>query len=334
MTDTEKREQTSILRRFGAALRFTIGVGLLVLAFRQLNLAMLVEAFRGIQVFWVIAAVLAFMLGSGLRILRWYVLVKPIYPSSSGMDITRSWLLGQATNVFMPMYAGDVVRAVAISDRPDERWGALLAVTVLEKAIVLIVVAVFAGLVISWLPPGVVGTDIIRLLAMGIIVVALVLVAVMSSEQVWMFFRSILARSELRFVGKLIAWGDRLVTAMSQIDAVKLIWRVFVLTLLSWAAMISTNLLVMRSLQMDASLLAGTLVTVVLFLVAALGLMPGNIGPFYFLARYSLQILEYDPAKATAFAVVLHAVSILPILLAAGIVLIVHRKPTHGETPT
>ena len=98
------------------------------------------------------------------------------------------------------------------------------------------------------------------------------------------------------------------------------------LTLLAWGAMIATNALLFRALDLPLGATAAGLVMLLVMIGLLPALMPGNIGPFYFFARLALLPFQVDPQLAIAFSILLHLLVTLPPLLGGGLLLLTYRR--------
>jgi hypothetical protein len=108
------------------------------------------------------------------------------------------------------------------------------------------------------------------------------------------------------------------VTNVQMLRSMRVVVPALALTGLVWLVMLATNLLVLRSLGLDADARAGGLVLALVYLGVAPALMPGNFGPFYFFAMLGLTPFGIPEAERGAFAVLLHALVTLPPLVLAG----------------
>ena len=127
-------------------------------------------------------------------------------------------------------------------------------------------------------------------------------------------------------IPRIITFGDRFAEGMELLRRGGRIGSVLGLTLLIWAIMFLTNLTLALGLDLEVPAAAGLLVLVLVYLGVIPGLMPGQVGPFYFFARYSLEQFGVDTAASMVFAVLLHAVVVLTPMLGAGAYLVVSRK--------
>ena len=102
-----------------------------------------------------------------------------------------------------------------------------------------------------------------------------------------------------RWSGRL-ARVDDWVTNVQMLRSMRVVAPVVVLTGLVWLVMLATNLLVLRSLGLDADARAGGLVLALVYLGVAPALMPGNFGPFYFFAMLGLTPFGIPEARSAA----------------------------------
>ena len=145
-----------------------------------------------------------------------------------------------------------------------------------------------------------------------------------------------------RLRGELKGWPNRLMEAFQRGVSIWLQWirqpkktiPAVSLTLVNWILMWITNLLIFRAVGLTAGGVAAALVLALVMIGLMPAWMPGNIAPFYFFATLGLLPFNIPLDLGLAFAVVLHAVVTLPVLLLGGLILLFHGgKIRKGERP-
>jgi uncharacterized membrane protein YbhN (UPF0104 family) len=97
-------------------------------------------------------------------------------------------------------------------------------------------------------------------------------------------------------------------------------------TVLIWAVMWWTNMVLFQAFALDVPFVAGGLVLILAYLGVLPNLMPGNVGPFYFFVQLAMQPLGIPQEIGLAYTVLLHAmVTVIP-LLTAGFSMLVSES--------
>jgi uncharacterized membrane protein YbhN (UPF0104 family) len=320
----------------GWLVRGAAGLGLLYFALRGLDWRQVAVALATVDWPWALAALASLGLSLALKALRWQVLLRGAVPRSSWLNLFGALLAGQAVNIVLPVRGGELSRALLVTPASASRAGILAGIGA-EKVFDLVALTVLA---VGWLPavlavgpqaeaaalqPGWAGAAA----ALGGALALWVLVE--WGEALWRRARRLL---EARLAA--LAPGRRwLVTPFNWVDEILIGLRplrlpvVFLaavgLTVLIWANMLATNLLLFNAFQLDAPLLAGMAVLVLVHIGLLPSIMPGNVGPFYFFTRIALLPFGVPAPVALSYAVLLHALVVLPPLAGGGLFLLAAR---------
>jgi len=308
------------------AVRLTLGFGALIYALRGVDLVALADAIKGLDPLWLAIAFLAVLASIGVKFWRWELLVSPVCPQQSSLSILRSLLLGQAANIVLPLRGGDLVRAAVLAPSGG-RLAAVLAVTVVEKALDLIALGLAAAAAMLLIWPGSVAVSWPGMFLLGLALLLAALVIMSSLDRVWARLRPVLKRLPANIAVSAQKFGDGMVDGIGELRRARHMPPVIALTLLSWLVMLSINIALLKSFAIPAPAGAALLVLVLVHIGVIPALMPGNIGPFYFFARLALTTYGISAAASTGFAVVLHAIITLPPMIGAGLALLMSKTP-------
>lgn len=299
-----------ITRSIGFWLGLAVGIALLWLAARSVNLDALGAALRRANLAWS-APFLVLLFGFyALKARRWGILLQPLGRVPFRL-LFRSIILGYASNAILPAQLGDIVRAVVASREMGLPAAPLLTTVVVERACDLIVVAGLLGvllLVSPEVPAGVV--------ASGAIVLAACLLALV-------FLRLYATRTErvLRIAAGLLGWVGQTrrlrllewirsaaagATAIAQ-------WRPFMacmwLSVAKWLLMAGCNLASFWALGIEAPPGAALLVLAATALAMTLPSAPGYVGAIQVAYVFGLAPFGVDATDAIAASLFFHALS-------------------------
>jgi uncharacterized membrane protein YbhN (UPF0104 family) len=319
------------LRPALAAIRWGIGLLLLVLALRQVDFGGLATSLRATDFGWLLLTLCAVLAGIGLKAVRWGMLLGPVCPEKTPWEILGALLSGQAANILLPFRGGEVVRAAAVVAPTDGRAGAVLVGIGVEKALDFLALSLAAALTVPLMPTGVASSAWARALAAGLALLGAVLAVVLFWRRGWERVRSLASALPVAPRDRVQRWLESASLNLERFAASGSRGMVLVLTAVIWLVMLSTNLALLRALGLDAEPGPAALVLIAVHLSLMPALMPGNLGPFYAAVELGLSPFGVPLEIAALYAIVLHALVTLPPLAGAGLYLIVARGRSSRE---
>jgi glycosyltransferase 2 family protein len=282
---------------------------------------------RGAEPGWLGLGIALLMLSVLVRAERWRSLfspaTRPPLRAANG-----ALLVGYFFNSILPARAGEAARIVSLKRRAQTSQAETLATVVLERLydVAALIVLFFAAS--RWLPPtswsG--STALLAAGLVGALVVAVVILGAFGERPI---------AAALRPLGRLGLSGERIEQIAGSVGrglaglrhprvaAVAGAW-----TMLAWLLTALSTWLVMRALDLDLPPGAGVLVVIAIGLAMVLPAAPGALGVFEGAVILALQAYGVAVAPALAYAIALHAVHVLPFLIAAPVVL--HGDVAHG----
>jgi len=304
-----------------------LGLALLWIAVRGVDPVGVLSALAGADRVWLALTVTLVMSGLLLKTIRWAVLLRPVAPDLGFAHIMGILLTGQAGNALLPARSGDALRVILATSKDRGRLAAVAAGIGIEKALDGIMLLVAVALVLPTLPAGVAVADRWRsLLAFSLGSLAAALLALALSPRMWELARPLAAQLP-RAAGKwVVDLGDRFVSGMQALRTGGRFTWVFVLSVLTWLVMALTNLALAAALHLPGDWSLGLVVLVMAFVAVVPGLMPGQVGPFYYFVRLGLSAFGIGAALSAAYAILLHLMVMLPPIAGAGLYLILQHK--------
>lgn len=317
----------SWVRQAARILRPALGLALLALALRDVDFALLAANMRRLHLGWLLVVLLTILATLALKTWRWALLLRPVAPQLGTGRVLGALLIGQAANILLPLRSGDLIRSLAVCSDEAGRLPAVITGLVIEKGLDALMLVLAMTLALPFLPASAALTTNVRsLLGLALTALAMAMLAIVLSPRIWTWIRRPLAGIPWGIAANGISLGDRFVQGMSQLRQVGPFPMIMALTMLSWVAMFLTNLTLAYALRLSVPPAAGLLVLVLVFLAIIPRLMPGQVGPFYFFARLALAQFGVPVETSTAYAIVLHALFMLPPLVGAGLYLLVQGK--------
>ena len=310
----------------------SLWIGLLVslvfayLAVRDVDVAAFGTALREME-YWVLApAALVLAVAIFLRAERWRLLFAPRSRPST-RAITASLLIGYLFNNILPARAGEAARIIALKQRAGTARFEALGTVVAERAldVVCLIILLFAVAPtlpgVDWLP---------RALAIGGGVSA-GLVAVLLAMA---FYGDRPARLLLRPLSLLPGIsGERtdsaaanLVYGFSFLRRPGSAAAAVALTLASWLLIAVSFWLCLVGFEFGIGFEAGLLVVVATNLAMILPSGPAALGVFEAATLVALAVFGVDRSSALSYAIVVHALTVLPFIVVGYVVLHHHAS--------
>ena len=311
-------------RRASIAIRLVLGsllgLLLLVIAFRDVDMEQMMKAVRGAQPAWLLLALLSVLFTLAGKAYRWKWLFHPRQGDLGFWQLFRVLLVGMALNAALPFRTGELTRAYLVGELGRRSKASALVTIVVEKTLeaIMLLISVALLLAVISLPAWLSRSELVAAALLVALSVALLLIA-RNRERVtnWLNGLSVAIRSSL--IKGLI---QKAIASLEGVDSLGS-WRVVAWLLgLSgaiWAVAASTNWLVFASMGIVAPWWSPLLLLVVLQVGAAIPSSPGRVGVFHYLGYLTLTAIGIEGGAALAYTVVLHLVVFLPMMVLGGL---------------
>jgi uncharacterized membrane protein YbhN (UPF0104 family) len=291
------------------------------LALRNVDFA---QAWRALQEasYWpLIPALGALALANAIRALRWQALFAagrrpPLVP------ITHAMLIGLLFNSILPARAGEAARVVALWREARvsrvESFATAVAERVYDVLVLLILLFVATPFLpsVSWLGKA---AALAAVLVAGMAVGIVVLLRWRERPLVFVLRRVGTQEEAERRAGDLLL-------GLASFRHPGTALRAFTLTLVSWLVFATSAWLLLLGFDFGVGFGAGLLATIATTLVLVIPAAPGGVGQFETAAIVALSAYGVDRSHALSYGIVLHAVNLLPYLLAGYIALQRHAR--------
>ena len=304
-----------------ALLGLLVSALFLVLLLRQVDLGEVWDALRGVEWPWLLLATVPFALGLSVRALRWRLVLRSSVELTQGEAMSLV-VIGYAANNLLPVRAGEVVRAVLVEQRHGGSRMQVLGTIVVERIFDGLVLALFLAVMLATAG----GNDVLQLLALvmglGFVVATAVLAwiaAVPRTANRWLVRLLVVVPARVRPEAR--RWLGSFIAGLGQLRGLRGWTAVLLATVGSWGLEAVAYWLIGEGfgLGLDPWLYLG--VAGAANLAIAAPSTAGGIGPFEFFAREVLVVFGATSALATAYALALHALILLPVVI-AGLVLL------------
>lgn len=268
---------------------------------------------------WLIGALGVLGLQTLVRTVRWRLLL-PDPIAGAGVHGSRPsiarimpvLLVGYLGNTVLPARLGEAARGVLIARREQLPMAQAFGSVLLERVIDTLVLAALgtsAALIIG------VPDWVVRIGLIGI-AVSIAAVIVLSLAP------GVLRRFRGGPLDRLVHGVLAIVHGANVAKRPAAIVGALLLSLLAWLLDASIYWLVGRSLGLELSPIGAVLVATVTVLSTAIPSAPGYVGTFELAAVAAAGVVGIDHSTALAFAIVAHAVAVLPIAIAGAVSLV------------
>ena len=299
---------------------------------------------------WLGPAIAAYFVSFYFRSLRWRFLLRP-FAETKTARLYPVVIVGYMANNILPLRAGEFVRSYYLSRREPVSGATALATIVVERVfdgllMLLLLLAGFLFLPFSGLPEGVRDVIDIPVWAAAVIMVVpfvggfTVIVLGALHPQKFLGMGNLLAR-RLRLPRRLralvSAFSKRFIEGFAGLHQPGRLAKVAALTVPVWVMEGVTYYLIALGFDLDAHLgshwlLAGSMLLIISLanLAISVPLSQGGVGPFEIFAALGLVVLGVESVHASAYAIVLHATLLLPVI-AVGLLYLGVRSIPLGE---
>nr|WP_246611521.1 lysylphosphatidylglycerol synthase transmembrane domain-containing protein [Arthrospiribacter ruber] len=287
--------------------------------YKDISFRSLQNALRETSLFWMLASVIISLLGFYLRAWRWKILIIASEKSELKTSVTFAGLMiGYLANLLVPR-AGEVVRCGAVSKMNDNQVGTLVGTVVVERTIDLLfmLLTVFLGFLLERemflsLISDLVSTESLlnKLLGMLPVVIGGGLITVIFLYLLFQKYR------ESNLIKKVRHFIRDLVSGIFSLRKVENQWGFWGSSVAIWVIYYITMIFVAWAIPSTASLSLGAILMVmVMGSIGMLAPVQGGIGTFHALVAFILMAYGLSNEEGKIFAVIIHSVQVLTVVV-------------------
>lgn len=304
-----------------------ISLFFLFLAFRKVDFGQMVQAFAEANYFYLCFAVGVMIFSHWLRAYRWGFLIKPIHPVGTS-PLFNALIIGYMFNVFLPAHLGEFVRAYVLGRKEPVQSSAVFGTIVIERIIDVFSLLIIFALTIIVFPfeeaPWVKTSGYLSFIF--IIILFGILVFMKKYRELSLKWLGVFTKP---FPAKFASKIDELVHSF--LDGIVPLkhWThygiVIVISILMWVfyalafqiVFYAFNFVAIYSLPWFAALVLLVITTISILVPSS----PGYVGTYHYLCMLSLGLFAVPDSPALSFAVLMHGLNFLPVLV-LGLVIV------------
>ena len=312
-------KQRSALKKHSIhlAVGLLIGAVCVYLALRGVDFGEVGRALAQAQNGYVLLAVGVMMLSHYLRAWRWRYFLAPVKTVNTA-SLFAALMIGYAANSFVPAHLGEVLRAYVIGKKHSVSASAALASIVVERIVDVISLIALMGVVlfVHPFPDWVVQSGTIMLAGAAGLLAALVAFK-RGKAKTSRLLQRVLRPLPQPLSSRLIALIE---TFLSGIAPLQSGWHYLIVAALSatiWLCYAGVYYACLQAFQLAATYHLAWYVGLVVLMFTTISVVipstPGYVGTYHYLCQVALLMFGVPAAAALSFAIVAHALSVLPV---------------------
>jgi glycosyltransferase 2 family protein len=286
------------------------------LAVRNVDFGEVWDGIRTSNYWWLLPALVMLAVCVYLKALRWrFLFARETRPGTGA--VLSATLIGYFFNAILPARAGEAARVLALHRRAGTSRSEAAATVVVERSYDVLCLLLLLFVAWPWIPK-VTWIHAAVALAVAVAVVlaaAIALLAIFGVRPVH-FVLSPLRRLPFLSEERVDHIGEGLGRGLAALRHPHLVLGAFVWTTLAWLALAASTWLVMRGFHLHLSIVAAMLVVVATNIAQILPSSPSALGVFEAATLVALRAYDVPDSEALSYALVLHALNILPFLVA------------------
>ena len=314
-----------------AALATAVTVAFSYLAVRNVDIGELGGSLRESNYWFLLPAFGLLVIAFFLRVLRWRCLFAP-GTRPGWLPATEALLLGQFLNSVLPFRAGDAARIVALRSFGGPSRVETAGTVVIERVFDVLALLLLLFALLPVVP------EVTWLRAAGVLVIVLTLALAVAvvvlrvyGERAIAFCLRPLARLPFLSEARVEAAIGNLTAGVIAIRSGRIGLIAFLWTLVSWLALGASFWVLMLGFDFELSPVASLLVIIATGLSHLLPSAPAAVGVFEAAAIVALGAYGIPQTQALSYALVVHALNVVPFLL-AGLLVVNLRRDVLGRS--
>lgn len=301
------------------AVGLLIGAVCVYLALRGVDFAEMARALTQAQYGYVLLAVCVMMTSHYLRAWRWQYLLAPV-KTVNVASLFAALMIGYAANSFVPAHLGEVLRAYVIGKKHRMSTSATLASIVVERIVDVISLIALMGVVlfVHPFPDWVVQSGAVMLAGAAGLLAALVAFKRGEAKTARLLQRLFRPLPQT-LSSRLIATIETFLSGVSPLQSGWHYLAVAVLSAAIWLCYAGVYYTCLQAFHLTAAYHLAWYVGLVVLVLTTISVVipstPGYVGTYHYLCQVALLMFGVPAGEALSFAIVAHALSVLPVTL-------------------
>jgi len=308
---------------------------------RKIEWSSLGVAFSEAKYIYIFPTIIIMFATIYIRTIRWEVLLSPI-KKVSVLNLFSVNMIGFMANNVLPARLGEFIRPVMVARKEKIGVSASFATVAIERVFDILGIIVIASLLFCFLPSDTSqNTNSLAVIHqlkkwsaimafLGICAIAILFLLSLYPQKAGAVFEKLLFVFPHNLRDKLVNLLHSFISGLQVFDhKTKLLW-VGMLSIVIWLLNAASIYVLCYSFDTGLSYAGSCFVTVCLALAVALPQAPGFIGVFHIATQKSLDVFGIGLSSAQSFAILLWAVSFIPVTV-AGLLFLWREGISFGE---
>jgi uncharacterized protein (TIRG00374 family) len=300
------------------------------LALRNVRFGEAWHALGATDFWWLLPSLITLAAAVFVRALRWRYLFLP-QSRPAVRDTTSALLIGYLFNSILPARAGEAARIVALHRRAGTSRAEATGTVVVERAYDVVSLVVLLLIASPWLPhvSWLRAAVVLALVTSVAMTLAVVLLGIWGEGAI-RFLLMPLALLPFLTEEQVSRAAVRLEHGLAALTRPRLMLGAFFWTTLSWLLVALSSWFVIVAFGLHLSPVAGLLAVIAVNLAMVLPSSPAAAGVFEAATLVALGAYGVSSSVALSYAVVLHAINLLPFVVVGAVALHEHARMTRG----
>ena len=306
---------------------------------RKIEWSSLGVAFSEAKYIYILPTIIIMFVAHYIRAIRWEVLLSPI-KKVSVLNLFSVSMIGFMANNVLPARLGEIIRPIMIARKEKIGVSTSFATVAIERVFDILGIIVIASLLFCFLPSDNQANSqaVIHQLKkwsaimafFGICTIAILFLLSLYPKKAGAVFEKLLFVFPHHLRDKLVNLLHSFISGLQVFDhKIKLLW-VGILSMVIWLLNAASIYVLCYSFDIGLSYAGACFVTVCIALAVALPQAPGFIGVFHIATQKSLDVFGVGLSSAQSFAILLWAVSVIPVTV-TGLLFLWREGISFGE---
>ena len=292
-----------------------VSLAIVVLVLRGTHWGETWEGLRSSDYWYVLPAFGGLVLAVAIRAVRWWLLFAP-ETRPPLRAVGSALLIGYFFNDILPARSGEIARVVALHQRAGTSRVEALATATAERIFDVLVLVVLVLVAAPFLPEV---TWLQAVIILGAVLGALLALMIVALAQFGEAPIRFLLRPLARLPRVSTEWTEsassNLARGLTSLRRPKVAVVGIVLTAFSWLVFVLSAWALLTGFHLEGGFGAALLVIVATHLIEILPSLPASIGAFEAATIVALSAYSVDRSRALSYALVLHVIYLVPLLV-------------------
>lgn len=321
-------------RGFKFALGLIISLAGLLYAFGKVDFHTLWNKIQEVNFWYISLVILLIVFSIAVRAKRWQMLITPL-EKISFHPLFGATMIGYFGNGVLPFRLGEILRAYSLNKKTGLETSSVFGTIILERILDLLGLIVLTLFIALFYPFKAWGGNILPLIivtGLG----AFGFIFILEKKSAWFFNYVSKKKAAGNYrIKKILILLEKLINGLTSIRRSRQLLEITGYTLFLWVIYFAMVYFTVQAVKIDLDWTAAGVVLISTTLAISVPAAPGFIGTYHAAAIYVLtSLFNIQLGDAQAFAIILHAVGFLPLLIIGFVYFLfsgIHLRDSTGK---